>query len=153
MEFEEIYNLYFKEIYLYIKSLSKDENIAEEITQETFFKALKNIESFDGSKDIRAWLFTIAKNTYFSHYKKNKNLVDESFLEKKSIDIKFIDKLINEEDAFLIHQFIHKMKEPYKEVFYLRVFGELNFKSISEIFGKSESWARVTFYMAKGKIR
>lgn len=153
MEFEEIYNLYFKEIYLYIKSLSKDENIAEEITQETFFKALKNIESFDGSKDIRAWLFTIAKNTYFSHYKKNKNLVDESFLEKKSIDIKFIDKLINEEDAFLIHQFIHKMKEPYKEVFYLRVFGELNFKSISEIFGKSESWARVTFYRAKGKIR
>ncbi|MBP2025743.1 RNA polymerase sigma factor [Peptoniphilus stercorisuis] len=153
MEFEEIYNLYFKEIYLYIKSLSKDENIAEEITQETFFKALKNIESFDGSKDIRAWLFTIAKNTYFSHYKKNKNLVYESFLEKKSIDIKFIDKLINEEDAFLIHQFIHKMKEPYKEVFYLRVFGELNFKSISEIFGKSESWARVTFYRAKGKIR
>lgn len=153
MEFDEIYNLYFKEIYLYIKSLSKDENIAEEITQETFFKALKNIESFDGSKDIRAWLFTIAKNTYFSHYKKNKNLVDESFLEKKSIDIKFIDKLINEEDAFLIHQFIHKMKEPYKEVFYLRVFGELNFKSISEIFGKSESWARVTFYRAKGKIR
>lgn len=153
MEFEEIYNLYFKDIYLYLKSLSKDDSIAEEIAQETFFKALKNINSFDGSKDIRAWLFTIAKNTYFSHYKKNKNLVDSSFLESESIDVKFIDKLVNEEDAFLIHQFIHKMKEPYKEVFYLRVFGELDFKSISEIFGKSESWARVTFYRAKGKIK
>lgn len=70
MDFEEIYQAYFKEIYLFIKSLSHDEGIAEEITQEAFFKALRAIEKFDGSKDIRAWLFTIAKNTYFSHYKK-----------------------------------------------------------------------------------
>ena len=71
MDFEEIYQEYFKEVYLYILSLSHDERIAEEITQEAFFKALKAIKKFDGSKDIRAWLFTIAKNTYFSHYKRN----------------------------------------------------------------------------------
>ena len=76
MDFEEIYQKYFQEVYLFIKSLSHDESIAEEITQEAFFKALKSIEKFDGSKDIRAWLFTIAKNTYFSHYKRNKRQID-----------------------------------------------------------------------------
>ncbi|WP_255292146.1 RNA polymerase sigma factor [Bacillus pseudomycoides] len=70
MSFEEIYHAYFQDVYLYIRSLTHDENIAEEITQEAFFKALKSIESFNGTKDIRAWLFTIARNTYFSYYKK-----------------------------------------------------------------------------------
>ena len=76
MDFEGIYREYFKEVYLFIKSLSHDESIAEEITQEAFFKALKAIEKFDGSKDIRSWLFTIAKNTYFSYYKRNKRQID-----------------------------------------------------------------------------
>ena len=78
MDFEEIYREYFQEVYLYIKSLSNDESVAEEITQAAFFKALKAIENFDGSKDIRAWLFTIAKKTYFSHYKRNKRKIFKS---------------------------------------------------------------------------
>lgn len=150
MDFEEIYQAYFKEIYLFIKSLSHDEGIAEEITQEAFFKALKAIEKFDGSKDIRAWLFTIAKNTYFSHYKKNKRQIDLDVVEESRVQI--VNHLMNEEDAFAVHQFLHSMKEPYKEVFSLRTFGELPFEKIGLLFGKSAGWARVTYYRARKQI-
>ncbi|WP_212949626.1 RNA polymerase sigma factor [Siminovitchia terrae] len=152
MDFEEIYLEYFKEVYLFIKSLSHDESIAEEITQEAFFKALKSIEKFDGSKDIRAWLFTIAKNTYFSHYKRKKRQIDLDVIEEPSTGVQIVKHLMNEEDAFTVHQFLHSMDEPYKEVFSLRTFGELPFEKIGRLFGKSSGWARVTFYRARKKI-
>ncbi|MGE8035858.1 RNA polymerase sigma factor [Lysinibacillus sp. NPDC093692] len=150
MDFEEIYQEYFKEIYLFIKSLSNDASIAEEIMQEAFFKALKAIEKFDGTKDIRAWLFTIAKNTYFSHYKRNKRQIDLDVVEESGVQI--VSHLMNEEDAFAVHQFLHSMKEPYKEVFSLRTFGELPFEKIGLLFGKSAGWARVTYYRARKQI-
>lgn len=137
---------------MYIKSLSRDEIIAEEITQEAFFKALKSIEKFDGSKDIRAWLFTIAKNTYFSHYKRKKMQIDLDVKEEPSTGVQLVKHLMNEEDAFAVHQFLHLMVEPYKEVFSLRTFGELPFEKIGSLFGKSAGWARVTFYRARKQI-
>lgn len=152
LDFEKIYREYFKEIYLYIKSLSHDESIAEEITQEAFFKALKSIEKFDGSKDIRAWLFTIAKNTYFSHYKRKKRQIESDAVEESSMEVQIVKHLMNEEDSFAVHQFLHTMKEPYKEVFSLRTFGELPFEKIGRLFGKSAGWARVTFYRARKQI-
>ncbi|WP_042478444.1 RNA polymerase sigma factor [Bacillus ndiopicus] len=151
MDFEEIYRAYFHDVYLYMRSLTIDEKIAEEITQETFFKALKSIHQFDGKKDVRAWLFTIAKNTYFTHYKKQQyqaNQVEASVLD----DVRVVEYLMNEEQAFAIHHYLHKMEEPYKEVFSLRIFGELSFGKIGQLFGKSDGWARVTFYRAKKKI-
>lgn len=152
MDFEVIYREYFKEVYLFIKSLSHDESIAEDITQEAFFKALKAIEKFDGSKDIRAWLFTIAKNTYFSHYKKNKREIDLDVVEESSMGVQIVNHLMNEEHAFIVHQFLHSMNEPYKEVFSLRTFGELSFEKIGRLFGKSAGWARVTYYRARKQI-
>ncbi|HWI46891.1 MAG TPA: RNA polymerase sigma factor [Rummeliibacillus sp.] len=152
MDIEEIYHEYFQDVYLFIKSLSNDESIAEEITQEAFFKALKAIEKFDGSKDIRAWLFTIAKNTYFSHYKKKKREIDSDLIEEPSTGVQIVKHLMNEEDAFAVHQFLHLMDEPYKEVFSLRTFGELPYEKIGRLFGKSAGWARVTFYRARKQI-
>ncbi len=153
MDFEDIYYLYFREVFLYIRSLSGDENIAEEVTQEAFFKALKSIDSFDGSKDIRAWLFTIAKNTYFSYYKKNKrNIVYDSLDYIPDTGVTITEHLSNKEDAFIIHQFLLPMEEPYKEVFSLRVFGELPFEKIGKLFGKSAGWARVTYHRARMKV-
>ena len=151
MNFDEIYTAYFKDVYLYTKSLVADKNIAEEITQETFFKALKSFHQFDGKKDVRAWLFTIAKNTYFTQYKK---LQREMNIEENSAQkhVQLVDYLLNEEQALMIHQFLHAMEEPYKEVFSLRIFGELPFVTIGQLFGKSDSWARVTYYRAKKKI-
>lgn len=153
MLFEEIYKNYFKDVYLFCLSLTNDTNQAEEIAQETFVKALKSINSFDGSKDIRAWLFTIAKNTFYSECRKRKWIDSSAPSEEQSIDRDFTEIISDKENALLIHQYLHKMKDPYKEVFHLRVFGELEFEQIGKIFGKSSSWARVTFYRAKNEIK
>ena len=134
--------------------LTSNDDIAQEITQETFVKALKAIDSFDGSKDIRAWLFTIAKNSYFTYLKKQSRFTKQSYDENSISNSPDVEcQLINEESAFLIHQFLHTMEDPYKEVFSLRVFGELPFEKIGILFGKSSNWARVTYYRAKKKIQ
>lgn len=155
MEFEEIYELYFKDVHLFTTSLCSDRSLAEEITQETFFKALKSIDQFDGSKDIRAWLFTIAKNTYFSYHKKNKRLTSYDtavYKDSPNTGVTLLEHFANKEDAFIIHQFVHQMEDPYKEVFSLRVFGELPFEKIGALFGKSAGWARVTYHRARKQI-
>ena len=149
MDFEEIYRAYFKDVYRYVCGLSADAVIAEEVTQESFAKALKAVDRFDGRTDVRAWLFSIAKNTYYSHCRKKK----ESVLEDTVVtNVSLSERLVDKETAFFIHQYLHNMDEPYKEVFYLRVFGELPFKKIGLLFGKSDDWARVTYYRAKKQI-
>lgn len=153
MDFDYIYQFYFKDVFLYLRGLSANEDIAEEITQETFVKALTSIHKFDGSKDIRAWLFTIARNTYYSYCRRQKIYAYEEMTDDAAaVQVDFTEQFVDEESAFLIHQFLHSMEEPYKEVFNLRVFGELPFEKIGRIFGKSSGWARVTFYRAKKRI-
>lgn len=153
MDFERIYRMYFKDVFLYLRALSADTDTAEEITQETFVKALRSIDTFDGSKDIRAWLFTIARNTYYTHCRRQSRYADEELSENEpDIQPDFTERFADEESAFQIHRFLHGMDEPYKEVFSLRVFGELPFEKIGAIFGKSSGWARVTFYRAKKQI-
>lgn len=153
MDFERVYREWFKDVFLYVCSLSTNKEIAEEITQETFTKALKSIDSFDGRKDIRAWLFTIARNTYYTYCKRQKIYADKELSEDIADSAHaFTTCLEDRESAFRIHEFLHNMEEPYKEVFSLRVFGELPFEKIGLLFGKSSEWARVTFYRAKKKI-
>lgn len=150
-KFEEIYNKYFRDVYLFVLSLSRDEKVAEEVTQETFFKALKNIDTFQGNCKINVWLCQIAKNTYFTYARKHKRFDTYEIPERVSEnDIEYL--IFKKEETFRLHKALHQLKEPYKEVFTLRVFGELSFKQISELFEKTESWARVTFYRSKGKI-
>ena len=138
MDFETIYRRYFRDVYLYIRSLTADDALAEEIAQETFYKAFKGINRFDGSENIKAWLFTIARNTCFSFMKKQKRVtygeIPESADDTVSLEKSLMDK------------------ESIMEIFNLRVFGELPFENIGRIFGKSSGWARVTFYRAKGMI-
>ncbi|WP_276950150.1 RNA polymerase sigma factor [Acetatifactor muris] len=154
-EFEQIYQTYFKDVYLYLRRLSNNENLAEEITSETFFKAMQSLSSFRGECDIRVWLCQIAKNCYFSYMKKQQRYTEmedmDTVLEMASSeDIEaWFEK---ESDAMQIHSLLHKLPEPYKEVFMLRIFGELSFKQIAGIFQKTENWACVTFHRAKQKI-
>lgn len=154
MDFDLIYQTYFKDVFLYLRSLSNSESVAEEITQETFAKTLKALDRFDGRGDIKAWLFTIAKNTYFTYCKRQKIFVENEIVDNIAApQFDFTSCIENEEIAFRIHQFLHHMKEPYKEVFSLRVFGELSFEKIALLFKKSPSWARVVFYRAKVQIK
>lgn len=147
-DYEQIYALYFQDVYRYVCALSRDANLAEEITQETFFKALKSLDSFRGQCRLYVWLCQIAKHTYLSHLKKRKEPENEEPL-RCSIEEMMLDK----ESAFQIHQALHNLSEPYKEVFSLRVLGELSFRQIGLLFGKSENWARVTYHRARLKIK
>jgi len=151
-EFEHIYNQYFREVYSFVLLLSRNEKIAEEITQETFFKALKNIDTFKGNCKLSVWLCQIAKNTYFTYLDKQKKF-DTNEIPEQVSQKSMEEMILRKEDNFRLHKVLHHLEEPYKEVFTLRVFGELSFKEISEIFEKTESWARVTFHRAKRKIR
>ncbi len=151
-EFEKIYTKYYQSVYRYLLAFTKNSNIAEEITQETFYKALKNIKKYDSKYEMLTWLCNIAKNTYFTSYKKNKKyeeLDNDVCDNEKSIINKIIDSETNEE----LLKIVHSLEEPYKEVFTLRVYGDLSFKQIGSIFNKTESWARVTFYRSKIKIK
>lgn len=153
MDFEELYNKYFKDVYKYVFSLCKNQSIAEEITQDTFFKALNAIDSFNGKCSIYVWLCQIAKNSFFTYIKKEKKneLLNADFDIASSDNIE--DSYLNKETEFEIHKCLHELDEPYKEVFSLRVLGEMSFAQIAELFGKSESWARVTYHRAKIKIK
>lgn len=148
--FENIYTQYFSVVYKFSLSLCGSKSLAEEITQETFFKALKNIESFKGESKLSVWLCQIAKNTYYKFYQRNKKFSHIQEMEGEFDN--FEQTFINQESAFEVHKALHNLNEPYKEVFSLRMFGELPFSQIGELFGKSESWARVTFHRAKIKI-
>lgn len=151
---EQIYKQYFQDVYLFALSLSRDQQIAEEITQETFARAVKNIDQFKGNCKISVWLCQIAKNTYFKHMDKQKRLhIGELYENTGENDPSLEQKLIEKTEALRIHKLLHNLKEPYKEVFMLRVFGELSFGQISEVFGRTESWARVTFHRARGSIQ
>ena len=157
MDIERIYEEHFITVYRYVLSLSRDQHIAEEVTQETFFKALKSVNAFRGDCSLSVWLCQIAKNTYLKHLEKTKR-TDKLKQRQTSKDASFVGDgpehaLVNKETTKRIHQVLHDMDEPYKEVFSLRTFGELSFKDIGELFGKSENWARVTYFRAKGKIK
>lgn len=156
MNIEELYRTYFDIVYRYIRSVSRDGSLAEEVTQETFFKALKKADQFRGDCDVRVWLCQIAKNTLYDHLKKQKKqlLGDEKLEEAESDGGELLEeKLAQRSQAMEIHKVLHRLSEPYKEVFSLRTFGELNFREIGTLFGKSENWARVTYYRARVKIR
>jgi len=152
-EFEDIYNNYFKDIFLYIYSLSGDKHIAEDITAETFMKAIKSIEKFKGNCDIRVWLCQIAKNCYFSFLRKKKKTVHLDELSEQKDNFNFEQIISSTEESMEIHEILHNLDEPYKEVFSLRVFGELSFKQIACLFGKSDNWACVTYHRARNKIK
>lgn len=153
-DFEEIYKVYFKDVYLYMIRLSGNEDIAEEITADTFFKALKAIDSFRGDCDVRVWLCQIAKNSYYSYLKKNKKaVITQERLPELADKISIVDEITKRDEARLIGKILHTIDEPYKEVFMWRVYADMSFKEIGQIFSKSENWACVTYHRAKKIIR
>ena len=152
-DFGEIYTEHFSDVYRYVLTLCRNEAIAEEVTQETFFKAMRHMDQFNGSCKLYVWLCQIAKNTYFSLSKKQKRMapgIDVDFPDIASdLEKNYFDK----EAAARLHVLLHNLNEPYKEVFALRVFGELPFSQIGELFGKTDSWARLIFYRAKKQLQ
>lgn len=155
-DFEKIYERYFGDVFRYIRRLSGSEQIAEEITGETFFKALRSIDKFRGDCDVRVWLCQIAKNCYYTYVKKRgrtKNLEEAELALLSASTDSPAEELTRREEIREIREILHTMKEPYKEVFTWRVFAELSFQEIGQIFQKSENWACVTYHRAKNMIK
>ena len=149
-DIDAVYREYFTDVYKYLISICRDPAIAEELTQETFFKALKSLDSFRGDCSLYAWLCQIGKHAYFTYCKKHrKQPTQAEAASGQDIAAMYADR----DEALRLHKIVHNLPEPYKEVFSLRTFGELSFASIGDLFGKTESWARVTYHRARLKIR
>ena len=151
MDFEEVYNRYSKDVYRYSLSLCGSHATADDITSETFLKAIKAGDSFEGKRTVRVWLCQIARNTYYDYLRKHSRTTGLTVDLPSESDFEL--ELLDKAEALKIHKHLHQLDDPYKEVFSLRVFSELPFAEIGEIFEKTESWARVTYHRAKSKIK
>lgn len=149
-----IYEEYFKFVYKYLYSLCLDADLAEELTQETFFKAILKINSYKEESKISTWLCAIAKNLYLNYRKKKvKNISDEyiinNLMSAENIEYNYINKEENE----IVRRRIKLLDKTSQKVICYRIYGNMSFKEISNLFNKSENWARVVFYRAKNKLK
>ena len=153
-DMEQIYKQYFETVNKYLFCLTHNSDISEELTQETFYRAVKKINTFKGDCKISVWLCQIAKNLWYDELKKNKK-IQNSEEEMFSIEAeeKIEDKVILNESKVESYKKIQKLDKQTREVIYLRITGELSFKEIGDILNKTENWARVTFYRGKQKLK
>lgn len=155
---EKLYKEYSRLVFNYLNSLCGNFEIAEELTQETFYKAIKGINKFNNECKISTWLCRIAKNTWIDFLRKEKKQdfisVDNDFYFEDLIVEKSLDDNLTEKSELInLYKHIHELDENTREVFYLRIKGELSFKDIGEILNKSESWAKLAFYRGKIKLK
>ena len=150
---DEIYRQYAQTVYRYLLGLTRDADLAEELTQETFYQAIRTSDRFDGSCKVSTWLCAIAKN-FFIDEKRRKSRSDAVPEEDTPAPGKSVEQMaVDRDSSFRIHLALHALEEPYREVFELRIFGELSFREIGMIFGKTENWARVTYHRARLKLQ
>lgn len=152
-DFEEIYKENAQIVMRYLLSLTKDYCLAEELTQETFYRAYQNIEQFRGECKLNVWLCQIAKNIFINKVTKEKRIHSVEEIAELPDDRMPEKEVLRKEKLGIIYQAIHELTEPYKEVFLLHYNGEVALKEIGRLFGKSESWARVTYYRAREQLR
>lgn len=153
-DMEQIYQKYMPQVYRFLFSLCHDIHMAEELTQETFYQALKGIDDFRGECRLYVWLCSIAKRLWYRELKKKERekpleAVEETATAKSGTE----DSAIQKVEVLRLYKILHSFEEPLREVMYLRLNGNFTFKEIGEIMGKDENWARVTFYRGKQRIR
>lgn len=156
-DLDEIYRRHAATVYKFLLSLCHDTHMAEELTQETFYQAVKSFSRYDGSCKTSVWLCQIAKHCWYDHLKRQRRHPALSLEELSQAgeepagtgdDLPEIS-LLRRDDYVSIHKAIHSLREPYRELFLLRTLSELSFREIGEIFGRTENWARVTYYRAR----
>ena len=149
---EKLYDAYYMRVFSYAMTLTADRHLAEEIAQETFFRAFSRLGSFRGESDEATWICAIAKNLYADEKRRQSRfdlMPEEAPAREKAVE----QAVAEREDSFRIHLALHALEEPYREIFELRVFGELSFNQIARIFSRTENWARVTYHRAKLKLQ
>lgn len=154
-DFDQVYIAYYQVVFRFALTLTHERDTAEEVTQQAFFQALKKIDRFRGECALESWLCRIAKNVYLSMLRKNRRILRTADQpeDMPGTEDTVQTALEDAETADRLFTLLHQLPEPYKEVFWLRTFGERSFGEIAALFGKTESWARVTYHRAKGKLQ
>ena len=154
-EFEMIYLKYFNIVYKYLLSITNNKEISEDLAQETFYRAILNINSFKSNSKVTTWLCEIAKNLWLNEIKHNKRLkfVNLDTIEISVIDDNIDEKVIHQEELDILYKKINLLDTMTKKVMFLRITGELSFYEIGKILNKTETWARVTYYRGKKRIK
>lgn len=148
--FEDIYIEYFDIVYKYLCYLTKNKDLAEDLAQDTFFKAIMKIDTFKNKSKLSTWLCQIAKNLWYDELKKNKKI---NYMNTDiSLDEDIENTIILNEEKSELRNKINKLDQITRDVMYLRIYGELSFFEIGSIKGKNENWARITFYRGKNKL-
>ena len=156
MDYEKLYEAYYMQVYSYALTLTKNRADAEDVAQTAFYKAMTTKSEHRGDSTELTWLCSIAKNTFIDRKRKETREKTEPLPDRElpsDSHAELENTIIDRDDAFRIHIALHTLPEPYKEVFTLRVFGELPYERIGKLFGKSENWARVTYHRAKLMIK
>lgn len=150
-ELTEIYEQNAQQVFKYLITLCRNPDIADELTQETFYQAVRSIDNYNGECKMSVWLCQIAKHTYYKHVDKQAKMATQ--IQTADPENSLESTIINDENKIELFRIIHLLEEPYKEIVLLRLLGDLSFKEIGEIHKRNENWARVTFYRAKLKLR
>lgn len=154
MDFEDVYRRYFGDVYRYLLRLGGSETVAEDVTSETFLRAMQALPRFRGDCDVRVWLCRIARNTYFSICRDPDNQpMEEPGEEQRDSAPSPEEETLRREEGQRLRRLLHGLEEPYREVFLWRHYGGLGFREVGQLFGKSENWACVTYHRARGKLR
>ncbi len=153
--FKDIYEEYGKRLYGFIFSLTGDYHLTEEIMQETFYQVFLHIDKFEGRCSIYTWICQIAKNTWYKEVRRKKRFDDFEIdsLKEETVESTVEEEIIKKDQCKRIREALKDLEEPYKDVFILHVLGEIKLKEIADMYGKSESWAKVTYLRAKEKIK
>ena len=153
-DMREVYRQHARTVYKFLLAKTRDEHLAEELTQETFYQAVKSVDRFDGTCKVSVWLCQIAKHLWYQSLRKQKRetpLSPEDMPEAPGPSAE--ERLLEREGRMDLLRLVHGLPEPAREVVYLRAFGGLSFREIGDVCGKTETWARVTFYRSKEKLR
>ena len=153
-DMEQVYQRHAQTVYKFLLAKTGDPHLAEELTQETFYQAVKSVDRFDGTCKVSVWLCQIAKHLWYQHLRKRKReapVPPEDLPEAPGPSAE--EGLLEREGRMDLLRLVHGLPEPQREVVYLRAFGGLSFREIGDVFGRTETWARVTFYRSKEKLR
>ena len=148
---DSIYREYSGTVKAFLIRISGNAELAEELTQETFYRAIKSINRFDGKSSLSTWLCSIAKHLYLDAIRKQKNA--PAAFEDSCVEEDFTERIHRQDQIMIAHRMLHLLDEPYREVFTLRTFCDLTHAQIADLFGKSESWSRVTYYRARQQLQ
>ena len=152
-DMDAIYRSHAQTVYKFLLAQCRDPDLAEELTQETFYRAVCSIDRFDGSCKLSVWLCQIAKHLWYQHLRKRQKETVPLETAPETPVPSAEDGVLDQEGRLTLLRQIHRLPEPQREVIYLRAFGNLSFREIGDVLGKTENWARVTFYRTREKLR